>query len=364
MSSYKIALLKGDGIGPEIVQSAVEVLQKIGELFRYSFTFEEGLIGGIAIDQKGDPLPQETLELCLKADAVLLGAVGGPKWDDLPTHKRPEKGLLGIRKALDLYANLRPAKVYEPLISSSPLKDDVVRGTDFIVVRELTGDVYYGEPRGVFVEQGKRVGINTMRYTEDEIRRVVRKSFEIARDRRKKLTSVDKSNVLEVSALWRDIVQEESKNFPEVQVEHLYVDNCAMQIVRRPSSFDVIVTGNIFGDILSDESAVITGSLGMLPSASIGDTHALYEPVHGSAPDIAGKGIANPIATILSASMMLRYSFGLKEAADAIEKAVEMALQKGYRTPDIYTEGSKKVGTREMTSVIISLLEELCKNSL
>jgi len=364
MSSYKIALLKGDGIGPEIVQSAVEVLQKIGELFRYSFTFEEGLIGGIAIDQKGDPLPQETLELCLKADAVLLGAVGGPKWDDLPTHKRPEKGLLGIRKALDLYANLRPAKVYEPLISSSPLKDDVVRGTDFIVVRELTGDVYYGEPRGVFVEQGKRVGINTMRYTEDEIRRVVRKSFEIARDRRKKLTSVDKSNVLEVSALWRDIVQEESKNFPEVQVEHLYVDNCAMQIVRRPSSFDVIVTGNIFGDILSDESAVITGSLGMLPSASIGDTHALYEPVHGSAPDIAGKGIANPIATILSASMMLRYSFGLKEAADAIEKAVEMALQKGYRTPDIYTEGSKKVGTQEMTSAIISMLEELCKNSL
>jgi len=364
MPSYKIALLKGDGIGPEIVQSAVEVLQKIGELFRYSFTFEEGLIGGIAIDQKGDPLPQETLELCLKADAVLLGAVGGPKWDDLPTHKRPEKGLLGIRKALDLYANLRPAKVYEPLISSSPLKDDVVRGTDFIVVRELTGDVYYGEPRGVFVEQGKRVGINTMRYTEDEIRRVVRKSFEIARDRRKKLTSVDKSNVLEVSALWRDIVQEESKNFPEVQVEHLYVDNCAMQIVRRPSSFDVIVTGNIFGDILSDESAVITGSLGMLPSASIGDTHALYEPVHGSAPDIAGKGIANPIATILSASMMLRYSFGLKEAADAIEKAVEMALQKGYRTPDIYTEGSKKVGTREMTDIIISMLEELCKNSL
>jgi 3-isopropylmalate dehydrogenase len=364
MPSYKIALLKGDGIGPEIVQSAVEVLQKIGELFRYSFTFEEGLIGGIAIDQKGDPLPQETLELCLKADAVLLGAVGGPKWDDLPTHKRPEKGLLGIRKALDLYANLRPAKVYEPLISSSPLKDDVVRGTDFIVVRELTGDVYYGEPRGVFVEQGKRVGINTMRYTEDEIRRVVRKSFEIARNRRKKLTSVDKSNVLEVSALWRDIVQEESKNFPEVQVEHLYVDNCAMQIVRRPSSFDVIVTGNIFGDILSDESAVITGSLGMLPSASIGDTHALYEPVHGSAPDIAGKGIANPIATILSASMMLRYSFGLKEAADAIEKAVEMALQKGYRTPDIYTEGSKKVGTREMTSAIISMLEELCKNSL
>ncbi|SNZ13730.1 3-isopropylmalate dehydrogenase [Hydrogenobacter hydrogenophilus] len=363
MPSFKIAVLKGDGIGPEIVQSALQVLEKVGELFGYSFTFEEGLIGGVAIDQKGDPLPQETLELCLKSDAVLLGAVGGPKWDDLPTHKRPEKGLLGIRKALDLYANLRPAKVYEPLISSSPLKDDIVRGTDFIVVRELTGDVYYGEPRGVFRENGKRVGINTMRYTEDEIRRVVRKSFEIARGREKKLTSVDKSNVLEVSALWREIVQEESKNFPDVEVEHLYVDNCAMQIVRRPSSFDVIVTGNIFGDILSDEAAVITGSLGMLPSASIGDKHALYEPVHGSAPDIAGKGIANPIATILSASMMLRYSFGLTQVADTIEKAVEIALQRGYRTPDIYTEGTKKVGTKEMTEAIISALEDLCESS-
>ncbi|MGC8852130.1 MAG: 3-isopropylmalate dehydrogenase [Hydrogenobacter sp.] len=363
MPSFKIAVLKGDGIGPEIVQSALQVLEKAGELFGYSFIFEEGLIGGIAIDQKGDPLPQETLELCLKSDAVLLGAVGGPKWDDLPTHKRPEKGLLGIRKVLDLYANLRPAKVYEPLISSSPLKDDIVRGTDFIVVRELTGDVYYGEPRGVFIENGKRVGINTMRYTEDEIRRVVRKSFEIARERKKKLTSVDKSNVLEVSALWREIVQEESKNFPDVEVEHLYVDNCAMQIVKRPSSFDVIVTGNIFGDILSDEAAVITGSLGMLPSASIGDKYALYEPVHGSAPDIAGKGIANPIATILSASMMLRYSFGLKQVADAIEKAVETALQRGYRTPDIHTEGTKKVGTKEMTEAIISALEEICESS-
>ncbi|MGB9873583.1 MAG: 3-isopropylmalate dehydrogenase [Hydrogenobacter sp.] len=363
MPSFKIAVLKGDGIGPEIIQSALQVLEKVGELFGYSFTFEEGLIGGIAIDQKGDPLPQETLELCLKSDAVLLGAVGGPKWDDLPTHKRPERGLLGIRKALDLYANLRPAKVYEPLISSSPLKDDVVRGTDFIVVRELTGDVYYGEPRGVFIENGKRVGINTMRYTEDEIRRVVRKSFEIARGRKKKLTSVDKSNVLEVSALWREIVQEESRNFPDVEVEHLYVDNCAMQIVRRPSSFDVIVTGNIFGDILSDEAAVITGSLGMLPSASVGDKYALYEPVHGSAPDIAGKGIANPIATILSASMMLRYSFGLTQVADTVEKAVEIALQRGYRTPDIHTEGTKRVGTKEMTEAIISALEEICERS-
>ncbi|GBC88834.1 3-isopropylmalate dehydrogenase [bacterium HR13] len=364
MPSFKIALLKGDGIGPEIVESAVKVLQKIEKLFGYDFIFEEGLIGGIAIDKTGEPLPQETLELCLSSDAVLLGAVGGPKWDDLPTHKRPERGLLGIRKALDLYANLRPAKVYKPLVPSSPLKDHVVIGTDFIVVRELTGDVYYGEPRGIFKEGEKRVGINTMRYTEDEIRRVVKKAFEIARGRRKKLTSVDKSNVLEVSALWREIVEEESKNYPDVQVEHLYVDNCAMQMIRRPSSFDVIVTGNIFGDILSDEAAVITGSLGMLPSASLGERYALYEPVHGSAPDIAGKGVANPIATILSASMMLRYSFNLKEASDAIDRAVELALERGYRTPDIYTEGTKKVGTQEMTEVIISLLEELCERSV
>jgi len=290
---------------------------------------------------------------------VLLGAVGGPKWDNLPTNKRPEKGLLGIRKALDLYANLRPAKVYEPLISSSPLKEEVARGTDFIVVRELTGDVYYGEPRGIFLYEGKRVGINTMRYTEDEIRRVVRKAFEIARQRKKKLTSVDKSNVLEVSALWKAVVEEETKNYPDVELEHLYVDNCAMQIVRRPSSFDVIVTGNIFGDILSDEAAVITGSLGMLPSASLGDKYALYEPVHGSAPDIAGKGVANPIATILSASMMLRYSFGLKKEADLIDRAVELVLERGYRTPDIYSEGCVKVGTDAMTDAVIKAMEEL-----
>lgn len=359
MAVYKIAVLKGDGIGPEIVNSALRVLKRLGELSGVSFEFEEGLIGGIAIDQKGEPLPQETLELCLKADAVLLGAVGGPKWDNLPTSKRPEKGLLQIRKALDLYANLRPAKVYEPLISASPLKEEVVRGTDLIVIRELTGDVYYGEPRGIFTENGKRVGINTMKYTEDEIRRVVKKAFEVALKRRKKLTSVDKSNVLEVSDLWRDIVEEEKKNYPDVEVEHLYVDNCAMQIVRRPSSFDVIVTGNIFGDILSDEAAVITGSLGMLPSASLGEKYALYEPVHGSAPDIAGKGIANPIATILSIAMMLRYSFNLEKLANAIERAVELTLQKGYRTPDIYSEGCVKVGTEQMTDAIINSLEEI-----
>ncbi len=357
MRTYNIAVLEGDGIGPEIVQASLQVLKRIGELFGHTFNIEKALIGGAAIDQCGVPLPQETVNICLSSDAVLLGAVGGPKWDDLPTDRRPEKGLLGIRKALDLYANLRPAKVYDSLISSSPLKEEVVKGTDFVVIRELTGDVYYGEPRGIFSENGKKVGINTMKYTEDEIRRVVRKAFEIARSRRKKLTSVDKSNVLEVSKLWKDIVQEEAKNYPDVEVEHLYVDNCAMQIVRRPSSFDVIVTGNIFGDILSDEAAVITGSLGMLPSASIGDRYALYEPVHGSAPDIAGKGIANPIATILSVAMMLNYSFGLQKEAKLIEQAVESVLNKGYRTPDIYSDGCIKVGTQEITNLIIKEIE-------
>ncbi len=359
MALFKVAVLEGDGIGPEVVSSALRVLKKIGELSGVDFVFEKALIGGSAIDQKGTPLPQETVELCLNAHAVLLGAVGGPKWDGLPTDKRPERGLLGIRKALDLYANLRPAKVYEPLIKASPLKEEVVRGTDFIVVRELTGDVYYGEPRGIFYENGKRVGINTMKYTEDEIRRVVRKAFEVARLRRKKLTSVDKSNVLEVSGLWKEVVEEVAREYPDVELEHLYVDNCAMQIVRRPSSFDVIVTGNIFGDILSDEAAVITGSLGMLPSASLGDKYALYEPVHGSAPDIAGKGIANPIATILSAGMMLRYSFGLTKESDILERAIELVLERGYRTPDIYSEGCKRVSTEEMTELIIRTLEEL-----
>ena len=359
MRRFRIAVLRGDGIGPEIVESALKVLDRIGEIFNTVFEYTEGLIGGVAIDETGDPLPEETLKLCKESDAVLLGAVGGPKWDDLPTDRRPEKGLLKIRKELDLYANLRPAKVWEPLIDSSPLRPEVVRGTDMLVVRELTGGIYYGEPRGVFEENSKRVGVNTMKYTEDEIRRVVRKAFEIAMKRKKKLTSVDKANVLEVSGLWREVVEEESKNFPEVELEHLYVDNCAMQIVRRPSTFDVIVTGNIFGDILSDEAGVVVGSLGMLPSASVGDRYALYEPVHGSAPDIAGKGVANPIATILSASMMLKYSLGMDEASDLVERAVEETLKEGYRTPDIYSEGCKKVGTQEMTEMIVENLRRL-----
>ncbi|AAC06564.1 3-isopropylmalate dehydrogenase [Aquifex aeolicus] len=359
MKKYKIAVLKGDGIGPEIVEQALRVLDKIGEIYGVEFEYREGLIGGEAIDKTGDPLPEETLKICKESDAILLGAVGGPKWDNLPTDKRPEKGLLRIRKELDLYANLRPAKVWDALISSSPLKEEVVKGTDMIVIRELTSGIYYGEPRGIFEENGKRYAINTMKYTEDEIRRIVRKGFEIARKRRKKLTSVDKANVLEVSALWRQIVEEEKENYPDVELEHLYIDNCAMQLVRRPTSFDVIVTGNIFGDILSDEAGVVVGSLGMLPSASIGDRYALYEPVHGSAPDIAGKGIANPIATILSAAMMLKYSFNMDKAHDLIEKAIEETLNQGYRTPDIYSEGCIKVGTKEITDKILENLERL-----
>lgn len=359
MGTYKVAVLKGDGIGPEIVDAALKVLAKVEELFGVSFKFQEGLIGGKAIDETGNPLPDDTLELCKSSDAVLLGAVGGPKWDNLPTEKRPEKGLLRIRKELDLYANLRPAKVWKPLIDASPLKEDVVKGTDLLVVRELTGDVYYGEPRGVFEEDGKRVGINTMRYTEDEIRRVVRKAFEIAQKRKNRLTSVDKSNVLEVSGLWKDVVEEEKENYPDVELEHLYVDNCAMQLVRRPSSFDVIVTGNIFGDIISDEAGVVVGSLGMLPSASVGDRYALYEPVHGSAPDIAGQGIANPIATILSVSMMLKYSFNMDEASSLVERAVEETLNQGYRTPDIHSQGTEKVDTKDMSAKIIENMERL-----
>jgi 3-isopropylmalate dehydrogenase len=356
---FKIAVLKGDGIGPEVIDSALEVLNTISQLYGVKFEYREGLIGGIAIDETGDPLPEETLELCLNSDAVLLGAVGGPKWDNLPQNKKPERGLLKIRKALNLYANLRPVKVFDALVDSSPLKPEVVKGTDLLVVRELVSGIYYGEPRGIYEENGKKCGKNTMKYCEDEIERVTRKAFEIARKRKKKLTSVDKANVLDVSALWREVVNRVAKDYPDVELEHLYVDNAAMQLIRRPSTFDVIVTGNIFGDILSDEAGVLPGSLGMLPSASIGDKYALYEPVHGSAPDIAGQGIANPIATILSAAMMLKYSFNMDEAAELIEKAIEETLNQGYRTADIYSEGTIKVDTKGMTQKIIENIKRL-----
>ena len=358
---YKIAVLKGDGIGPEVVDAALKVLDKIGELYNVKFEYKEGLIGGAAIDETGKPLPEETLKLCLESDAVLLGAVGGPKWDNLPQDLKPERGLLQIRKALNLYANLRPVKVFDALLDTSPLKPEVAKGTDLLVVRELVSGIYYGEPRGIYEENGKRCGRNTMKYCEDEIERVARKAFEIAKKRKKKVTSVDKANVLDVSALWREVVNEVAKDYPEVELEHLYVDNAAMQLVRRPASFDVIVTGNIFGDILSDEAGVIPGSLGMLPSASVGDRYALYEPVHGSAPDIAGQGIANPIATILSVAMMLKYSFNMDEAASLVERAVEETLNQGYRTPDIYSEGTIKVDTKGMTEKIIENIERLAK---
>ncbi len=352
----KIAILPGDGIGPEIMEAAIEVLKAIEKKYPIKFEFKEGLIGGIAIDETGEPLPEETIKICKESDAVLLAAVGGEKWDNLPTDKRPEKGLLRIRKELGLFANLRPGKAYNALLSSSPLKESLIKGVDLVVIRELTGGIYFGEPRGIETRDGEKVGFNTMVYSESEIRRIAKLAFEVARGRRKKLTSVDKANVLEVSALWREIVNDVHKDYEDVELEHMYVDNCAMQLVRRPRDFDVIVTGNIFGDILSDEAGALTGSLGMLPSASIGEKYALYEPVHGSAPDIAGKGIANPIAMILSAAMMLDLSCKLPEAARNIENAIDKVLDEGYRTADIWAPGTKKVNTKEMTEAIIQAL--------
>ncbi|MDD2967323.1 MAG: 3-isopropylmalate dehydrogenase [Desulfovibrionaceae bacterium] len=353
-----ICLLPGDGIGPEIVAEAVKVLEATGKKFGHSFSFTEALIGGIAIDTCGEPLPQATIDACKKADAVFLGAVGGPKWDQLDNAHRPEKGLLGIRKALGLFANLRPAKLFQELAGACLLRADIAaRGLDLIVVRELTGDVYFGEPRGIEVREGKRVGFNNMIYDEEEIRRIAVLAFETARKRSKKVCSVEKSNVLDVSRLWKDVVLEVHKNYQDVELTHLYVDNAAMQLVRDPSQFDVILTGNLFGDILSDEASVITGSLGMLPSASLGATApGLFEPIHGSAPDIAGQKKANPLATILSAAMMLRLAFDMGEEADAIENAVRKTLEAGFRTGDIMEPGKTLVNTEEMGCKVIANL--------
>ena len=356
--SCKIAVLPGDGIGPEIMKSALKVLEAISEKYGIQFEFKEALVGGAAIDETGDPLPEETLKLCKESDAILFGAVGGEKWDNLPTDKRPEKGLLRIRKELDLFANLRPAKAYNALLDSSPLKNSIIKGVDLLVLRELTGGIYFGEPRGIEERNGERVGYNTMIYYEHEIKRIGKLAFELARGRRKKVTSVDKANVLEVSALWREVITEVHNDYADVELEHMYVDNCAMQLIRRPKDFDVIVTGNMFGDIISDEAGALTGSLGMLPSASIGERYAFYEPIHGSAPDIAGKGIANPVAMILSAAMMLEITCKLPEAARDIEEAVDKALEEGYRTTDIWSPGTKKVSTEEMTEVIINHIKQ------
>ena len=359
MKLYRIAGLPGDGIGPEIVREAVKVLGVVAERSGVRFDLQEGLAGGAAYDRFGTPLPEEVMQLALASDAVLLGAVGGPKWESLDYSVRPERGLLGLRSGLGLYANLRPVVVFEDLIDASPLKPDVVRGIDLMIVRELLGDAYFGKPRGVRIENGRRIGINTMVYTEEEIRRIAKVGFDLARGRRKKLLSVDKANVLEMTELWRDVVTEVGRDYPEVELRHMYVDNCAMQLIRNPGQFDVIVTTNMFGDILSDEASMLTGSLGMLPSASLGAKTAMYEPSHGSAPDIAGKGVANPLATILSVAMMLRHSFDKTAEADQVEKAVRMVLKEGFRTEDIRQAGARIVGTTEMGDLVVERLRAL-----
>ena len=356
MKSYKIGLLRGDGIGPEIVDSAVRVLEAVGKKYDMRFDFTPYLIGGSAIDACGEPLPSETVEGCLASDSVLLGAVGGPKWDNLPGHLRPEKALLGIRSAMGLFTNLRPAKLYPALKAECPLREDIVaNGFDIMIVRELTGGIYFGE-RGYREGKYGQEAYDTESYSRMEIERIVRVAFETARKRRKKLTSIDKANVLETSRLWRKIVHEIAEEYPDIQVSDMLVDNAAVQLVRNPSQFDVIVTSNMFGDILSDEASQITGSIGMLPSASLSEnTRGLYEPIHGSAPDIAGQNKANPIATILSASMMLLYAFDEKEAAKAIVDAVDKVLNSGLRTADL-ARGQKALSTQEMTDAIIENL--------
>ena len=357
MKEYNICLLGGDGIGPEVTDEAVKVMNAVGKKYDMKFNFTKALIGGCAYEKYGVPLPDETLEIAKKSDAVLLGAVGDWKYDTLPPAVRPEKALLGIRKGLNLFANLRPATVFDELISSSTLKPEIVQGVDVMIVRELTGDVYFGEPKGVEVKDGKKVGYNNMIYWEDEVRRIAKIAFETAMLRNKKLCSVDKANVLDVSRLWREVVLEVAKDYPEVELSHLYVDNAAMQLIRDPKQFDVIVTGNIFGDILSDEASMLTGSLGMLPSASLSaDGPGMFEPIHGSAPDIKNQNIANPIETILSAGMLLKYGLKNSQANDDIENAVKKVLKAGYRTKDIMSEGMKEVGTKEMGDLIVKNL--------
>lgn len=356
MNNYKVTVLKGDGIGPEIVDECIKVLDAAGKKFNFKIDYDYQLLGGCAIDAAGVPFPKETEIACKASDAVLLGAVGGPKWDNQPGNNRPEKGLLAIREALGLFANLRPAKIFAPLKSASPIKEEIIgNGLDILIVRELTGGIYFGD-RGTYEENGIVGAYDTERYTVPEIKRIVKSGFEYAMKRSKRLTCVDKANVLDSSRLWRKVMEETKADYPEVEVSYMYVDNCAMQLVRNPGQFDTIVTSNIFGDILSDEASMISGSIGMLASASLAEgTFGLYEPIHGSAPDIAGRQKANPLATILSGAMMLRYSFGEAEAADAIERAVDEALTKA-RTPDIYEEGFEKATTAEMGNLVVSLL--------
>ncbi|MDF2668938.1 MAG: 3-isopropylmalate dehydrogenase [Paenibacillus sp.] len=355
----KIAVLPGDGIGPEVVAEAEKVLKKVEELFGHKFELAHGIFGGIAIDQTGSPLPQATLDICKDADAVLLGAVGGPKWDNNPKETRPETGLLGIRKELGLFSNIRPAVIFDCLKEASTLKPEVLEGTDLIVVRELTGGSYFGEKfRRETAENGTEA-VDTCVYNVKEIERIAHQGFQIAQKRRKKLASVDKANVMETSRLWRETVNRLAPQYPDVELEHILVDNCAMQLLRRPSSFDVIVTENMFGDILSDEAAMLTGSIGMLASASLGEgSFGLYEPVHGSAPDIAGQGISNPIATILSVALMFKLSFNYAEAGESIERAVKEVLDAGHRTGDIAVDKSQAIGTTAMGDLIIAAIRK------
>jgi len=356
--SKKILILPGDGIGPEIVTEAVKVLASLRDRFGIDIEMDEALVGGEAIDATGYPLPEATLAAARDADALLLGAVGGPKWEPLPIERRPEKGLLGLRSGLGLFANLRPAILYPQLADASTLRAEVVSGLDILIVRELTGGIYFGQPRGVHTrEDGQRVGVNTLTYSESEIRRICRVAFDIARKRGRRVCSVDKANVLECTELWREVASEVGKEYPDVELSHMYVDNAAMQLVRAPKQFDVMVTTNMFGDILSDAAAMLTGSIGMLPSASLDEKgKGMYEPIHGSAPDIAGRGVANPLATILSVGMMLRYSLGEAEAAERIEGAVSKVLDEGLRTADIMSAGKKQVGTAEMGDAVVAAM--------
>jgi 3-isopropylmalate dehydrogenase len=341
MNSYRIGVIKGDGIGPEIVDEAIKVLDAVSVAQGFNLKYEEMLLGGAAIDETGVPLPEETIQGVKKCDAILFGAIGGPKWDNLERHLRPETGLLGLRKEMGTFANLRPAMVYDELVNASSLKPAVIQGVDIMVVRELTGGIYFGQPRELHEDKA----FNTMIYTREEVKRIAIVAFDIAMQRNKRICSVDKANVLEVSQFWREIVEEISKDYPEVELSHMYVDNAAMQLIRDPKQFDVILTGNIFGDILSDAASMLSGSIGLLPSASTGKGVGLFEPIHGSAPDIAGQGIANPLATISSASMMLRYALGENEAADKIDDAIKKALREGYRTGDLGDYDAKEICT-------------------
>lgn len=364
-NEMKIAVLPGDGIGKEIVPQAIAVLEAIGERFNHPFEFDHGMVGGEAIDQLGVPLPEKTLRLAMDADAVLLGAVGGPKWEGLDYTIRPERALLGLREQLGLFANLRPATVYPMLTDASTLKKEVIEGIDLMVVRELTGGIYFGLPRGIEKCGDEERGINTLVYTTSEIKRIARVAFDLARKRKSRVTSVDKANVLEATELWRKVVIEVHRDYPDVVLTHMYVDNCAMQLIRNPRQFDIIVTTNMFGDILSDAAAMLTGSIGMLPSASLGSRvvdgrpgclKGMYEPIHGSAPDIAGQDKANPLATILSAAMMLKHSFGLEKEASLIETAVFDVLSQGFRTSDIAAKGTTTIGTTEMGRRVLEQL--------